>query len=563
MNSVKIFSLLLSIVIVLTCFSCRNKQANPSPELLDIDLLRGDVIMCGGGEFGEVRFSLACKYSVRQTFDLAVSLLHSFEYDEAEKAFVKVIDGDPECAMAYWGVAMSIYHTLWSAPKEEAMEKGSKILKIAESIPKTQRELEYLEAIGAYFEYWKNKSHKTRALLFEKKMEEIYKKYKDDSEAAILYALALNSTADPTDKTYTNQRKAGSILESIFPDQPNHPGIAHYIIHNYDNPVLAEKALTTARKYADIAPASAHAQHMPSHIFTRLGLWDESILSNLNSAASARCYAEESGFEGHWSKEVHALSYLVYAYLQKGDNEKAKEQYEYIKSIDIVSPPWDHRAAAYPFAAIPSRIALENKDWSSAVAIDMHSSNLDWNIYPWQKAIVHFSRALGASHLKDIEMSEKEIAILDSLHQELLDDGDQYKANQVMIQILAAKSWVQFAMKNNALALELMNEAANLEDKTAKHPVTPCEVIPARELLGDMLLAMDKPAQALEAYVLDLESHPNRFNGLYGAGLAAKNSGKNNEAIAYFEKLTQLVGKDNEGRREVEEAKSFLETLRQ
>ena len=558
----KIFRILLILFpTIFIIVSCQNNQPKPNPELLTIDLLRGDIIMCSSKQFGEVSFSLSCKYSVRETFDLAVSLLHSFEYDEAEKAFVKVIDADPECAMAYWGVAMSIYHTLWAAPKERDLIKGTKILKIAESIEKTTRETEYLNAIGAYFKDWEKTNHNTRAIRFEKKMEEIYKKYEDDSEAAILYALALNSTAAPSDRNYTNQRRAGNILESIFPDQPNHPGIAHYIIHNYDNPVLAEKALATARRYADIAPASAHAQHMPSHIFTRLGFWDESIQSNLNSASSAICYAEESGMEGHWSKEIHALAYLVYAHLQKGDNTKAIEQYEYLKTMNVVSPNWDHRAAAYPFAAIPSRIALENKQWEKAANLTIHSSNINWEKFPWQKAIIHFARALGASHIGNIQLAENEIATLKSLHQELISKNDQYKADQVMIQIVAAQAWLNLAMGNNEKAITLMQEAVELENNTAKHPVTPCQVLPAYELLGDLFLEIGSPSSALEAYELDLKVNPNRFNGIYGAAVAAKGIGDKEKSKMYFESIIKLTEGVESNRPEINEANEYLSQI--
>ncbi|MEK7253596.1 MAG: hypothetical protein AAB316_02535, partial [Bacteroidota bacterium] len=321
----KIFKISLLLLSFSFLLSCENKQPSPNAALSSIDLKRGDIILCSGQEFGEVSFSLSCKPAVRKQFDLAVSLLHSFEYDEAEKAFAKVIDADPECAMAYWGVAMSLYHPLWSPPDEKDLKKGAKMLEIAASLPKSTREQDYLDAIGLYFKDWEKIPAKIRALKMMEKMEEIYGKYDKDTEAAILYALSLNATADPTDKNYTNQRKAGAILEAIFPEYPNHPGIAHYIIHSYDNPVLAEKALPVARKYADIAPGSSHAQHMPSHIFTRLGLWDESINSNSDAAASAVCYAESAGFEGHWDEEMHALDYLVYAHLQKGDNKKATE----------------------------------------------------------------------------------------------------------------------------------------------------------------------------------------------------------------------------------------------
>ena len=332
MKLFKSFFLLLAIPSFFFISGCQNERPNPNPELLTLDLLRGDIIMCSGSSFGKVSFSLGCKYSVRDTFDLAVSLLHSFEHEEAEKAFVKVLDVDPDCPMAYWGLAMcKIGHPKW-APSPVDFNKGLQILKIAKALPKTIREQEYLDAVGAYYDYkveYDKSDHTARSQQMEQKMGEIYEKYKDDKEAAILYALTLFTTADPKDHTYASRKKAGQILESIFPDQPDHPGIAHYIIHNYDNPVLAPMALNSARNYARIAPASAHAQHMPSHIFTRLGLWDESIQSNINSASSAVCYAEEMGMDGHMGDETHAMDYLVYAYLQMGDNEKANEQYEH------------------------------------------------------------------------------------------------------------------------------------------------------------------------------------------------------------------------------------------
>ena len=353
--------------------SCQSKKTNPNPELKSIELPRGDIVLCSGKSFGEVSFSLSCEYSVRETFNLAVSLLHSFEYLEAEKAFVKVLDADPECAMAYWGVAMSIYHAAWFPPKEKDLIKASKILEVAELVEKNSREKDYLDAIGAYYKDWDKVAHNTRAKNYEKKMEQMYSKYKDDTEAAIFYALALFSTRDRIGKDYVNEKKAGKILESIFPDQPNHPGIAHYIIHNYDNPDLAQLALPTARRYAEIAPGSAHAQHMPSHIFTRLGLWEESIQSNINSMSAAQCYAEETNVDGNWDAEVHAMDYLVYAYLQKGNNTKANELYKYLlsmkKLVTLTGP--------YNFGAIPARMFLENRDWANAAQLHQHPSNID------------------------------------------------------------------------------------------------------------------------------------------------------------------------------------------
>ena len=390
----------------------------------------------------------------------------------------------------------------------------------------------------------------------ERQMEAIYKQYPSDKEAAIFYALALNSTADPADKTYRNQKKAGAILESIFPDQPNHPGIAHYIIHNYDYPELAHLALPTARKYAEIAPSSAHAQHMPSHIFTRLGLWDESIESNINSASSARCYAEQSEMEGNWTQEIHALDYLFYAYLQKGDTENANELFGYFEKIDKVSG--SNASMSYPFAAIPARMVLENKQWVKAANLEIHSVGMQWERFPWEKSIYHFARILGASHLGDINSAEKDFASLVLSHSELIKSNDQYKANQVMIQIKASQAWIEFAKGNNDRALSLMIESAEMEDNTEKHPLTPGEVVPARELLGDLLTAMDRPFEALVAYEENIESRPGRFNSVYGAAIAAKNLADQDKAAKYFEELLKLAEGVNSDRFELEEAREFI-----
>ncbi|MCZ6703147.1 MAG: hypothetical protein O6940_08910, partial [Ignavibacteria bacterium] len=366
---------------------------------------------------------------------------------------------------------------------------------------------------------------------------------------------SLFATADPKDKEYVKQKKAGRILESIYPDQPEHPGIAHYIIHHYDNPDLARLALGTARRYADIAPGSAHAQHMPSHIFTRLGLWDESIQSNLNSSSSAECYAVETEMDGHWSREIHAIDYLVYAYLQKGDNAKAIEQFEYLQTINKVYPS---TSSPYNFGAISARMVLENKQWTKAAQLRQHSSNVDWGKFPWETAILHFARVLGASQIGDINSAEKELAILQSLHKELVNKEDKYRSDQVMIQVRASQAWIYYAKGKNDEAIALMQEAVELEEKTGKHPITPGEVLPASELLGDLLLAINKPSEALKAYEMNLKRSPGRFNGIYGAAIAAKGTGDEKKAIKYFEMLLKLTENTNSDRPEIEEAKKFI-----
>ena len=553
------FNFHLPFVCVLSLFfgiACQINKPEPISELDSVDLLRGEPVLCGGDQFGKVSFYFTCKNSLRKSFNTAVSLLHSFEYDEAEKAFAKVIDGDPNCAMAYWGAAMSIINHPKFGPTSDGFEKGRKILGAAKNLHKSTREQEYFDAVNAYYQNdWIETSHLERARKMEQKVEEIYSNYQDDTEAAIFYALSLFATADVTDKTYSVQKKAGKILESLFPDQPNHPGIAHYIIHHYDNPDLAKLALPTARKYADIAPGSSHAQHMPSHIFTRLGLWDESIQSNINSAESARCYAIETEMDGNWHYEIHALDYLVYAYLQKGDNAQANELYEYWQTIDN-----EHLEgkSPYNFGAIPARMFVENKQWEPASKLSLHKSNHPWDQHPWESAILHFTRALGSARTGDISSTERELSILNSLHQQLVDKKDKYRANQVKIQVTASEAWMHFARGNHPKAVALMREAVDLEEKTGKHPVTPGEIVPAPELLGDMLLELNKPEEALDAYELNLQGHPNRFNGIYGAAVAAKEVGDKAKAKMYFESLLKLVESSNSNRREIEEAKSFL-----
>ena len=289
----------------LLVISCNNNNTSANKAINEIGLKRGDLISCGPPDkaFGIVGFETSCSEKVKNKFDLAVALLLSFEYDEAEKVFAKIIDEDPNCAMAYWGVAMSNYHPLWEPPSPAELEKGAKAIAVAQSITqKSKKESDYIEAIALFYKDWNKADHHSRSIRFEKAMEKIYAKFPNDKEVAVFYALSLNAAADPADKSFANQKKAGTILTALYPGEPNHPGIVHYIIHSYDYPVLAAIALPAARKYASIAPASAHAQHMPSHIFTRLGLWDEAIKSNLTATSSAKCYAENAGIKGHWDE---------------------------------------------------------------------------------------------------------------------------------------------------------------------------------------------------------------------------------------------------------------------
>ena len=554
------YNKLLIILSIVLCFSsCENKKTTSIQSFTELDLKRGDLLLCGDPNFGDVSFALSCRYDLRETFNLGLSLMHSFEYAEAEKAFVSVLDQDPECLMAYWGTAMSILnHPLSFKQNSKSLERGEKLLKVAQTLtPNNEREKDYIDAVTVYFNDWQNLDTKTRKLNYESKMEELYNKYPGDVETAVFYSLAVLATADLNDKSYTKQKKSGKILEKLFETNPNHPGIAHYIIHNYDSPELAHLALNTARKYAVIAPASAHAQHMPSHIFTRLGLWNESIKSNIDSANSAVCYAESVNPNANWVSEIHALDYLVYAYLQMGDNVRAQTEMNKMIEIKEVFPS-DHFASAYALIAVPSRLAVENKDWKLATELELPKTNLDWNKAPWPKAMLHFSRALGFTNTGNTSKAQKELDILIDLRERLNEAKNSYESGQVTIQIESIKGWIEYSKGNTEKAIEYMKLASKLESETTKAAVTPGEIIPAEELLADLYMLTGKYKEALKSYELNLKGRPFRFNGLYGAAKAAQKLDNNELAAYYFEKLIKVSEDVNSSRPELSEAKDFL-----
>jgi tetratricopeptide (TPR) repeat protein len=540
--------------------ACTGKNNIPAVDTISgINLKRGEIISCGppDKEFGDVKFQTSCDQEVEKEVDLAMALLHSFEYDESEKAFAKIIDKEPGCAMAYWGVAMSNYHPLWAPPSKEDLEKGAKAIAVAQSISnKTKREEEYIRSIAEFYKDWQTADHHTRSVNYSKAMAKLYGDYPDDKEAAIFYALSLTSIADKEDKTFRNQKMAGVILNGLYEKNPNHPGIVHYIIHAFDYPDLALLALPAARKYAQVAPSSAHALHMPSHIFIRLGLWDESINSNIGSVSSAQCYAQSAGIKGHWDEELHGLDYLMYGYLQKGDNVMAKKQLDYLGTINQVFP--EDFKVAYAYAAIPARYVLENKSWKDAANLSLHHPSFSWKNFPWQLGIHHFARLMGDVNTGQLDDARKELSIIDSLHTVLVEKKNGYEANQVQIQINSAKAWILFKEGKKEEALRLMTTAAEMEDKTEKHSVTPGEVMPAREMLGDMLLQMNHPARALAAYEADLKNRPGRFNALYGAARAAEGAKEMTKAKMYYKQLVASTATGKSDRPELKEAKAKI-----
>lgn len=538
--------------------ACR-ENSRPTREMIaSLELKRGNLILCGPAakEFGTVDFQVTCSEEVKNDFNTALELLHSFEYDESEKVFAKITDRSPDCAMAYWGIAMCSFHPLWEPPTEPNLKKGSQAIEIANSISdKSEKESAYINAVAAYYDNWQNTDALTRNIHFEKAMEQLHNKYPGDKEAAIFHALSMVAAADPKDKTYANQKKAGAILNALYASNPDHPGIVHYIIHTYDYPGIAYLGLPAARRYADVAPSSAHALHMPSHIFTRLGLWDDCIKSNSASVEAAKCYAESAGFSGHWDEELHGLDYLVYAYLQKGNNQAAGEQLKYIRTIEEVFPV--NFKEAYTFAAAPARMALENKKWSEAAGLQLLPASFPWNKFPWQESIFHFAKLLGAVHTGKLHDAHEELDKMKTLYAVLQKQKDVYKSNQVAIQIKTGEAWIAFLENKKMEALDLMKTASAMEDSTSKHPVTPGEVLPARELYADMLLEMNRYSDALLAYDDVLNKSPNRFNSLYGAGLAAERSKNDKKAAARFEQLLAMADPGSD-RQELSHARTWL-----
>lgn len=510
-----------------------------------------------GERVGHVHFAVSCSAPAQQQFDRAVAMLHSFWYPEAAKAFAAIGNTDPGCAMAQWGVAMSLWYPLWYPPSEASLEAGAAAVEKARKIgAKTDRERDYIEAIGAFYKDWRTLDHRARSVAYEKAMEQIYRRYPDDWEAGIFYSLALNATALPTDKTYANQRKAAAILEKAHAAEPDHPGIAHYLIHSYDSAALAEQGLPAARGYAALAPAVPHALHMPSHIFTRLGLWQESIASNQAAYATARSYAEASAGPGAFDGEtLHTMDYLEYAYLQGAEDDAAKQV---VDELGTLRKGPSILVAAYAFAAIPARYALERRNWSDAASLAMPDIPFAWERFPWAEALNAYTRALGAARTGDQAGAAREVARLRALEDKLNASHDKYWADQVGVQRLAALGMVQRALGNDAEAIQLVRAAADLESGMDKHPVTPAAILPTRELLADLLLELDRPAEALAEYQRSLNAEPKRFRSLLGAARASARLESLEKAREFYTQLVAQCERADTVKPELAEAKAFL-----
>ena len=510
-------------------------------------------------QIGQVHFPTSCSAEAQVHFDRAVALLHSFWFPEASKAFYTVLETDSSCAMGYWGSAISLLgNPLAGVPTPQALQEGAAILLQAKPVGvQTAREYDYLSAIALLYKDVESTDHRRRALAYEQAMERLAARYPDDTEAAIFYALALLSTAPPTDKTYANQLKAAAILEKIFAQQPQHPGVAHYLIHSYDYPPLAAKGLAAARSYATMAPAVPHALHMPSHIFTRLGLWQESIATNRASAMAAQEELRATPTAGAGSAHtLHAMDYMLYGHLQLAQDQAAKRIVDAVQAMQ--STEAERLDAAYAWAAIPARYAIERCRWDEAMGLQLRPKELAWDRFPQAEAVTVFARALGAARSGKGAAAQQDAARLKALHDALVAARQTYWAEQVEIQRQVVAAWVARAAGKNDEAVKLMRHAATLEDATEKHPVTPGPLVPARELLGELLLEVKQPAPALQAFEASQRSEPNRFKGLYGAARAAELAGEKEKARAFYSKLVALSENADSARPELDEARTFL-----
>ena len=497
---------------------------------------------------GTVTFPTSCSKETQAKFTRAVALLHSFWYEQAEKSFRDVAASDPQCGMAWWGVAMSNYHQVWPSPYTPAeLARGIDAARKAKSVgAKTAREQGYIDAIDTFYRDADKVDTLTRARAYEAAMEGLRSRFPSDDEASIFYGLSLvaHGMSTPTDKTYAYQKKAAEILNGLLEKYPDHPGIAHYLIHSFDYPSLAPLALKAARTYSNIAPSSPHALHMPSHIYVRLGMWPETIASNIASANAARAYAASAHPGTTAFDNLHAYDYLAYAYLQRGEDEKVRQlvdELSTIKALDV-----ENFAGYYALAAIPARYALERRHWAEAAALTVQPAGLLWDRYAYAEALTHFARAVGAARGGDPVRARVAVERLQQLRQKLVEQKNAYWAEQIDIQRRAAEGWIAHAEGKNDEALALLRSAADLEDSTEKSPVTPGPIIPAREMLGELLLELNQPEQALQAYERSLKDSPNRLNGLSGAARASQMAGDRVKARDYYLRLAGQLERNDE-----------------
>jgi tetratricopeptide (TPR) repeat protein len=485
-----------------------------------------------------------------------MALFYSFWFEPAKQSFAKVLEHDPECGMAQWGIAiMSMGNPFGWSVNPNVPKAGAAAMAEAQRVSaKSERERAYIAALAAFFTNWETVDHRSRMLAFEKGMEGVVTRYPEDDEAQILYALVLIASATPTDKTFAHQLKAAGLLEPSFKKYPHHPGIAHYLIHTYDYAGLEEKGLPAARAYAAIAPAVPHALHMPSHTFSRVGLWPEMVESNRASYQAAKNELSGQTFGIGSYDALHAMDYLVFGYLQQAQDKAAKLLVDEVMAIRDVKV--EDFAAAYALAAIPSRYALERGDWQQAAALTLSTGEVAWDKFP--EAVLVFSRGLGAARSEAIAAARKDVERLQTLREAMTTAKLNYWADQTTAQITTLNAWIALAEKRNEEAIQFMRTAAEAEEASDKAPVTPGNVVPLRALMGEMLLALNQPAQAFTEFQRSLQRDPNRFRVVYGASRAAAAAGDRQAARAYYAKLQTLTAARDTERPELAQASAFL-----
>jgi tetratricopeptide (TPR) repeat protein len=517
----------------------------------------------GGERLGTVHFDTSCAAPVRGEFDHAMALLHSFEFPDAIAGFKQVLKDDPSCGIAQWGIAMSTWGNPFGGLRSaKVLQDGLAAAQEAQRIgAKTEREREYIAAVVLLYKDADTLDHRARTLAYEKAMERLSAKYPKDLEAAAFYALSVDQTAPPTDKTYANQLKAAAILERLYKVEPDHPGVTHYLIHSYDVPALAPRGLPYARKYANLAPDAPHALHMPAHTFTRVGSWQESIDTNIRS--------HDVAMQRHDVGEaLHAWDYEMYAYLQTAQDGAARKILDGLREILAAPAPADGGrgempgmpgmavggAGGWAAAAIPARWAIERSAWSEAAALPVRPS-----AQPYVEAITHFARALGAARSGKPDEARADIDHLNALHEKEVQAKDAYWTTQLEIQRQAASGWMLWAQGRKDEGVRTLTAAAALEDTTEKSAITPGPIAPAHELLGEMLLDARQPAIALQEFETSLKKEPNRFRSVYGAGRAAEAAGDRAKARNYYEQLVKICERgDPSGRADLEHARQYL-----
>jgi hypothetical protein len=502
-------------------------------------------------QLGTVNFPVSCAPAVQKPFERGVALLHSFWYEEAEKEFTQIAVDDPHCVMAHWGIAMSLWHQLWNNPDEKVIQRGVDEVHEAKTTdgPATPREKAYLAAIAAFYSDSRKLNHEARAKAYSEAMKKVYESFPEDHEAAVFYALALLASEPHDDTTFANRKQAAAVLEKLFAIEPDHPGVAHYLIHAYDKPQLAQLGLPAAQRYAEIAPAAPHALHMPSHIFARVGLWQDDINSNLASiAATRKTAAMHMGGEGH---QFHAMDFLIYAYLQSGREADAAKVIDEVRTMPKMKSMYgsDFDPETNALTKFPAIYDLELRHWSDAAALAVVPGALRGD-----QSITHWARAIGAARSGNLAQAHKDLEQIEAIRKGFLADKKTEYAEAVGEDYEEAAAWVAHAEGRDDEAISSLRALADKTDKLGDEP----EGIPAREQLADMLLEAKRPQQALTEYQTDLKLNPNRFNGLYGAARAAEAAGKPSDATEYYALLLKICDGSNSTRPELSRARELV-----